>query len=150
MLLSQTRGSSPAHSKANLLSPGCGEGKYSFVVRCWYKENSCSKPPKSPKGFQQSIFKGSVREGVPECVISSCTILWLRIRLMMRWQDYVGLPCWLRWWRLRLHAAELGLIPGLEDPVEKGMTTHSGILAWKIPMDRGARWIQSMGLQRVG
>ena len=27
---------------------------------------------------------------------------------------------------------------GGEDPTEKGMTTHSSILAWRIPMDRGA------------
>ena len=27
---------------------------------------------------------------------------------------------------------------GLEDPLEKGMATHSSILAWRIPMDRGA------------
>ena len=27
---------------------------------------------------------------------------------------------------------------GREDPVEEGMATHSSILAWKIPMDRGA------------
>jgi len=27
---------------------------------------------------------------------------------------------------------------GWEDPLEKGMATHSGILAWRIPMDRGA------------
>ena len=26
---------------------------------------------------------------------------------------------------------------GWEDPLEEGMTTHSSILAWKIPMDRG-------------
>ena len=26
------------------------------------------------------------------------------------------------------------------DPVEEGMATHSSILAWKIPMDRGAWW----------
>ena len=25
-----------------------------------------------------------------------------------------------------------------EDPLEEGMTTHSSILAWRIPMDRGA------------
>ena len=25
-----------------------------------------------------------------------------------------------------------------EDPLEEGVTTHSSILAWKIPMDRGA------------
>ena len=27
---------------------------------------------------------------------------------------------------------------GREDPLEEGMATHSGILAWRIPMDRGA------------
>ena len=35
----------------------------------------------------------------------------------------------------------VGLIPGLrEDPLEKGMATYSSILAWRIPMDRGAWW----------
>ena len=29
--------------------------------------------------------------------------------------------------------------PGWEDPLEKEIATHSGILAWKNPMDRGAR-----------
>ena len=27
-----------------------------------------------------------------------------------------------------------------EDPLEEGMATHSSILAWKSPMDRGAWW----------
>ena len=27
---------------------------------------------------------------------------------------------------------------GWEDPPEEGMVTHSSILAWRIPMDRGA------------
>ena len=27
---------------------------------------------------------------------------------------------------------------GTEDPLEKEMVTHSSILAWRIPMDRGA------------
>ena len=29
---------------------------------------------------------------------------------------------------------------GWEDPLEKGMATHSSILAWRIPMDREAWW----------
>ena len=28
--------------------------------------------------------------------------------------------------------------PGWEDPLKEGMRTHSSILAWRIPMDRGA------------
>ena len=27
-----------------------------------------------------------------------------------------------------------------EDPLEEEMATHSSILAWRIPMDRGAWW----------
>ena len=27
---------------------------------------------------------------------------------------------------------------GWEDPLEEGMATHSSILAWRIPVDRGA------------
>ena len=38
---------------------------------------------------------------------------------------------------------------GQEDPLEEGMAIHSSILAWRLPMDRGA-WQESMGLQRVG
>ena len=30
-------------------------------------------------------------------------------------------------------AADLGSVPGAEDPLEKDMATHSSILAWEIP-----------------
>ena len=39
---------------------------------------------------------------------------------------------------------------GWEDPLEKGMTTHSSILPWKIPWTEEPGELQSMGLQRVG
>ena len=35
---------------------------------------------------------------------------------------------------------------GWKDPLEDGMTTHSSILAWRIPMDRGAWWATVHGL----
>ena len=38
---------------------------------------------------------------------------------------------------------------GGEDPLEKGMTTHSSILAWKIPWTKEPGRVQFMGLQRV-
>ena len=37
---------------------------------------------------------------------------------------------------------------GQEDPLEKGMGTHSNILAWRIPWTEGSGRLQSMGLQR--
>ena len=39
---------------------------------------------------------------------------------------------------------------GQEDPLEKGMTAHSSILAWEIPWTEEPGGLQSMGLQRVG
>ena len=38
---------------------------------------------------------------------------------------------------------------GLEDPLEKGMATHSRILAWRIPWTQEPGGLHSMGLQRV-
>jgi len=37
-----------------------------------------------------------------------------------------------------------------EDPLNKGMATHSSILAWRIPWTEEPGGLQSMGLQRVG
>ena len=39
---------------------------------------------------------------------------------------------------------------GLEDPLEKEMATHSGILAWRITWTEELGRLQSTGSQRVG
>ena len=39
---------------------------------------------------------------------------------------------------------------GREDPLEKGMATHSSILAWRIQWAEEPGRLQSMGSQRVG
>ena len=39
---------------------------------------------------------------------------------------------------------------GREDPLEKGMVTHSSILAWRILWTEEPGGLQSTGLQRVG
>ena len=39
---------------------------------------------------------------------------------------------------------------GQEGPLEKGMATHSSILAWKISWTEEPDWLQSMGSQIVG
>ena len=38
---------------------------------------------------------------------------------------------------------------GWADPLEKGITTHSNILAWRIPWIEEPGGLQSMGCQRV-
>ena len=39
---------------------------------------------------------------------------------------------------------------GWEDPLEKGMTTHSSVLPWRIPWTEEPGGLQSMGSQRFG
>ena len=39
---------------------------------------------------------------------------------------------------------------GQEDPLAKGMATHSSILAWRIPWAGESGGLHSMGSQRVG
>ena len=38
---------------------------------------------------------------------------------------------------------------GWEDPLEKGMATHSSILPWRIPWTEEPGGLQSLGLQRI-
>ena len=38
---------------------------------------------------------------------------------------------------------------GQEDPLDKGMATHSSILSWRIPWSKEPGGLQSMGPQRV-
>ena len=46
------------------------------------------------------------------------------------------------------NAGDLDLIPGLGRSLEKGMATPSSILAWKIPMDRGAWQVAVNGVAK--
>ena len=47
-------------------------------------------------------------------------------------------------WETQVHSL------GREDPLEKGMTTHSSIPAWRIPWTEEPGGLKSMGLQTVG
>ena len=63
-------------------------------------------------------------------------------------------------WTLSLVAQRIKRLPAMqetqvrslhwEDPLEKEMTTHSSILAWRIPWTEEPSGLQSTGLQRVG
>ena len=51
---------------------------------------------------------------------------------------------------LPANAGDLDWSLSREDPLEKEMTTHSSILAWKIPWTEEPGGLLSIGLQRVG
>ena len=46
--------------------------------------------------------------------------------------------------------SDVGLIPGWEDLLEEGMTTHSSILGWRIQWTEEPGRLWSIELQRVG
>ena len=66
---------------------------------------------------------------------------------------FVGLPWWLRWVKNlpAMWETQIQSLSG-EDTLEKGMATHSSILAWRIPWTEEPVHgipLHSMGLQRV-
>ena len=57
---------------------------------------------------------------------------------------------WFPWWLSGKEstckagdAGDVGSIPGLRDPLEEGMVTHSSILAWRIPCEEEPGGLQS-------
>ena len=68
----------------------------------------------------------------------------LQSSLSMESGDVVAqtVKCLSTMWETRVRAL------GWEDPLKKEMAIHSSIIAWKIPMDRGAWGLQSMGLKQ--
>ena len=70
--------------------------------------------------------------------------LWVRSRIL------TGLPCGSDSEASAYPAGDPSSVHlGLEDPLEMAMTTHSSILAWKIPWTEEPGRLQSMGSQRV-
>ena len=59
----------------------------------------------------------------------------------------LGLPWWLRQKRICLQCRTPSYLLGQEDPLEKGMATHSSVLAWRIPWTEEPGGLQSTGLQ---
>ena len=63
--------------------------------------------------------------------------------------DRVEFEPWPRWKESACNAGDPGAILGREDPLEKGMVTHSSILAWRIPQTEDPGGLQSMESQRA-
>ena len=50
---------------------------------------------------------------------------------------------------LPANTGDLGLILGQQDPLEKGMATHSSILVWEMPRTEEPGRLQSLGLYGI-
>ena len=123
-----------------------------------------SKDPASLLIFHQPTSKGT--EYFPLVLYPwEATSLWIPVTRMLRIQMPVTskdlprhmvkafkiLPWWLETLK-SLPAMQETWVQSLscEDPLEKGMATHSSILAWRIPWTEHPGRLQSMGSQRVG
>ena len=89
-------------------------------------------------------------EKIQETKINICTVTIYKINkqqgpIVQHTQYFGGFPGGSADKESSCNVGDLGLIPGWEDPLEKGKAIHSSILAWKIPWT-----VQSMGLQRAG
>ena len=63
--------------------------------------------------------------------------------------EYIGLPVVAQWERICLPVQEMQVWTlGWEHPLEKEMTTHSSIFAWKILWTESPDGLQSMGSQK--
>ena len=63
-------------------------------------------------------------------------------------QGYVGFPDSSVGKESTCSAGDPGSIPGSGRSLEKGMATHSSILAWRILMDRGTWWARVHGVAK--
>ena len=95
----------------------------------------------SPGTSQGSHFKSKPSTGLRV----SCHHTGIKIYIMVYWVSLVAqmirnLPAMREPWIQSL---------GQEDPLEKGMATHSSILAWRIPWTVELSGLQSMKLQKV-
>ena len=99
-------------------------------------------------------------EVIPHCSLSvmqeslvqflGWKIPWRRDRLPT--SVFMGFPSGSGGKESTCNPGDLGLIPAWEDPLEASMATHSSILAWRIPMDRGAWWaaVHRVTKSRIG
>ena len=99
-----------------------------------------------PRGYSTSFYPSA--ESPPCMCLPSLylptSLTWLLVILLEGFSGGTvvkNLPAMQEMWVISLER---------EDPLEKGMATHSSILAWKIPWTEEPGRLQSMGSQRVG
>ena len=103
-----------------------------------------------------SSSKGTSPLGGARTILSICQVLYCcrdRIALLGPWGAKWRI-CW------GLVVQKVANLPAMqetqvrsldwEDPLEKGMTTHSSILIWNVPWTEEPGGLQSMGSQKVG
>ena len=66
--------------------------------------------------------------------------------MLARTSDAVRLPCRLSGTGSAASAGDVVSILGREDPLQKGRAALSSVLAWRVPVDKGAWWATVRGV----
>ena len=119
----------------------------------------------TPPGYYRDLFEFPASYGKFPLATYLHTLVWERICLQYRrlhWipglrrfpRERIGYPLQYSWASLVIQTIKNPLSMsenwvrslGWQDPLEEGMATHHSILAWRIPMDRGAWWATFHGV----
>ena len=128
-------------------------GSQALDFTCWWHECLLSKQP--PSHFL-SLWVLPPQTPValphlPQPQLLSLNIIQRCFKPFPFFPSHV--PLWLRWGKNLPAMRETQEIQvwslSWEDPLEKGMATHSSILAWRMPWTEEPGGLQSMGSQRV-
>ena len=78
------------------------------------------------------------------------SVLWLEFLDHLHLLNDTGFPGGSDGKESACNVGDPGSIPGEDDPLEKGMVTHSSILAWRIPWTEEPGGLQSRGVTELG
>ena len=115
---------------------------YMWSLKIWYKWTYLQNRNRVTDVENKLMVAKGERKGGDikwEIGIGIYTLLWNRASLVA--QMVKNQPAMQETWVWSL---------GWEDLLEKGMTTHSSILVWRIPWTEEPGRLQSMGSQRIG
>ena len=125
---------------------------------CWLPGINCPPPPRNGDS-ERKWDKGTLKLHIWICAVRLLLASWGGTfwvwQIFTAWillQTLVCTRASLVAQAVKNHCAmqETGVWSlGWEDPLEKGMATHSSILAWEIPWTEEPGGLQSMGSQRV-
>ena len=104
------------------------------------KESTCNVGDLGSNGYP---LQCSCLENSMHCMV--LVVRKSRRRDRLPTPELVGFPCGSAGKESACNVGSLGLTPGWENVLQKRKSTHSSILAWRIPWT-----IKSMGYQRVG
>ena len=114
-----------------------------FLCQVWWRVDSCGKIWED-KGYEIGVVKGGK---LSKTLIQIPVLVPSTLEIGMLFSVALGVK------NPPASAGDAGDLDGSlsrEDPLEKEMQTHSGILAWRNPWTEEPGRLQSMGSQRVG